>query len=128
MSTERPEEKRIQAHRDVHDIAGRYAGAMVTAESWVARGLYWVLATISVSIAVLGLAAQIAGQQDHGWQDIAIGSAIILAIATVVYCFGWGWRWLWTGRTDNLFGRKKYSSGRLESARRKVAVVMAIWP
>jgi hypothetical protein len=110
-------------------LAERYVAANVKAESWIARGWYW-LATL-IALLVLVWAALIVNQAAHTgkWGEGVTYTAIMLAVAGFVYFLGWGWRWLWSGRTDHLFGRKKFaSSGQLESARVKIVTVFSLTP
>jgi hypothetical protein len=63
------------------------------------------------------------------WNEGLLYTAIMLAIASLVYFLGWGWRWLWSGRTDHLFGKKKFAApGRLENGRQKITAIFSVTP
>src|SRR5262245_45162402 len=103
-------------------IAERYVATTIRVESFMARGMYWIAAFVALLLVVW--AGLIVNQTLHtgNWREGVLYTAILLAIAAFIYFLGWGWRWLWSGRTDNLFGRKKYTPpGRVEDARQKAA-------
>jgi hypothetical protein len=110
-------------------VVERYVGTNIKAESWIARGWYWV--AVLVALLVVAWAGLIVNQAAHtgNWNEGLLYTAIVLAIASIVYFLGWGWRWLWSGRTDHLFGRKKFATpGRLEDGRQKITAVFSLTP
>jgi len=109
-------------------VVERYVTTTIKVESLMARGLYWISALIALlSLAWAGLIINQSVRTGE-WHDGLVYTAILLAVAGFVYFLGWGWRWLWSGRTDNLFGRKKYTApGRLDGARQKVVTVLSFW-
>jgi hypothetical protein len=109
-------------------VVERYVATTIRVESVIARGLYWC--SVLLALLMLCWAGLIVNQavRAGSWHDGLVYTSILLALAGFVYFLGWGWRWLWSGRTDNLFGRKKYTApGRLEAGRQQVAAVLSLW-
>ena len=107
-------------------LAERYVATTIRVESLLSRGMYWFWTSISLLLlAWAGLCINQAVQTGN-WRDGLLYAAILCAVAAAVYLLGWGWRWLWSGRSDNLWGRKRYTApGRLDDARTKVATVLS---
>jgi hypothetical protein len=109
-------------------VVERFVATSIKVESLMARGLYWISALIALlMVGWVGLIINEAVRIGN-WRDGLVYTPALLAVAGFVYFLGWGWRWLWSGRTDNLFGRKKYTApGRLDGARQKIVTVLSFW-
>jgi uncharacterized membrane protein YcjF (UPF0283 family) len=108
-------------------LVERYVTTAIKVESLTARAMYWGGALVSLAIFGFGLLALNQVVQTGNWRGL-VAVLIVFAVAALIYFLGWGWRWLWSGRTDNFFGRKKYSApGRLDEARQKVATALSFW-
>jgi hypothetical protein len=98
----------------------------VGAESWAARGMYWVCALGGTAMSGFWIWALIVHASNA--RNGLIVAPMIFVASVLLYYLGWGWRWLWTGRTEHLFRAKRYTApGRLDDARKNIASALALW-